>query len=398
MAQIGLLLLIAALVAMISRRLHLPYTVGLVLAGLGAGAIPNAPYEAITRDLLFTVLLPPLIFEAALLLPWSALRDELLVVVPIATVGLALAALATGSGLIVLFGWPPRVAAAFSVLIAATDPVSVIATFKEARVTGRLRLLVEAESLFNDGTAAVLFGLAVAIPKDGSDLPDGIVLDALWIVGGGIACGGLLAGGILFLAGRTKDHLVEITLTTVAAYGSFLLGEHLHCSGILATLTAGLVIGHRGPLGAFSPRGREAAEVFWEFAAFVSNSLIFLLLGVQMAQQDFLDVWGIALGAIILVTLGRAVAVYPLAFLFHKSRLQIPSRYQHVMFWGGLRGALSLALAQGLPDTFPLRREIVTVTFAVVAFSVLVQGLSMPLLLRRLEVVPLPAQRRDMEA
>lgn len=388
--RIELLLLIAALVAMVCRRFNFPYTVGLVFTGIALSFFPFIPTVELTTELLFSALLPPLIFEAAMLLPWHDLRREMPIVIPMATVGLILAATITAVGMHYFAEWPLVAAGIFGILIAATDPVSVIATFKETRVTGRLRLLVEAESLFNDGTAAVLFTLLVAIARGTAPTIMGLLEDALWTVGGGIASGGLLAFALLYLAGKTTDHLVEITLTTVAAYGSFLLAEHFHCSGVLATLTAGLVVGNRGHLGAISEKGREAAEVFWEFAAFISNSLIFLLIGLREAQQDFGPVWLIAIIAIALVTLGRAVVIYPISWLYSRGGLRMSVAYQHIMFWGGLRGALALALALGLPPSIPFREPIISVAFAVVAFSVIVQGLTMTPLLRRLDLLPKP--------
>ena len=386
--RIEILLLAAALVAMLCRRLQFPYTVGLVLTGVALSFVPFAPTVTLTKELLFSALLPPLIFEAALFLPWNSLRKEMPVVLLMATVGLILAAAITALGMHFLVGWPLLAAGVFGVLIAATDPVSVIATFKESGVTGRLRLLVEAESLFNDGTAAVLFGLLMALSEGASPTLPGLAWNVAWIVGGGVGIGGVLALAVLFIAGKTTDHLVEITLTTVIAYGSFLSAEHLHCSGVLATLTAGIVVGNRGHLGAMSDKGREAAEAFWEYVAFVSNSLIFLLIGTHEAQQDFKSVWWASVVAIALVILGRAAVIYPVSLAFSRSGLRMSSAYQHVMFWGGLRGALALALALGLPAAFPLRNQIVSVAFAVVAFSVLVQGLTMTPLLRRLKLLP----------
>jgi CPA1 family monovalent cation:H+ antiporter len=141
-------------------------------------------------------------------------------------------------------------------------------------------------------------------------------------------------------------------------------------------------------LGAISHKGREAAEAFWEFAAFISNSLIFLLIGLHEAKQEFSAIWPVALIAILLVTVGRAMVVYPTARLFGKSSLRMSLAYQHIMFWGGLRGALALALALGLPAYIPYRESIVSVTFAVVAFSVLIQGLTMNGLLKYLGLLP----------
>jgi len=389
-----LLLLLAALVAMLARRLHLPYSVGLVLAGIGVAVVRLTPPLTLTKDLLFTTLLPPLVFEAAFYIRWQELRRDLALILTLATVGVVLSAGCTAIGMYYLAHWEWASAVVFGVLIAATDPVSVIATFKEAGVHGRLRLLVEAESLLNDGTAAVALSVAV-LGATGGGITAGAVVQTVGLtVLGGLLCGAGVAGVVLLLAGQTEDHLVEITLTTVAAYGSFLLAEHFHLSGVLASLTAGLLVGNLGSFGSLSERGREAVESFWDYAAFVANSLIFLLIGVHEAQQSFTGMVGVALGAIGLVTLGRAVAIYPCVAVFARSRWRVPRPHQHILFWGGLRGALALALALGLPPAMPQRDAIVTLAFAVVAFSIFVQGLTMTPLLRQLGALP-PGEARE---
>jgi CPA1 family monovalent cation:H+ antiporter len=386
--QIEILLLIAAVVAMVARRLKIPYTVGLVLAGIALAFFPLIPGVALTKELIFTIFLPPLIYEAALYIRWKELRRDLLVISVFATVGVLLSAAVTAAGMRYLAGWEWPGAILFGVLIAATDPVSVIAAFKEAGVHGRLRLLVEAESLFNDSTAAVAFGIALTFALGGQISALGVAQTLALTVFGGILCGALVGGGALLLAGRTVDHLVEITLTIVAAYGSFLLAEHFHLSGVLAALTAGLLTGNLGPLGSISDKGREAVLTFWEYIAFAVNSLIFILIGIREAYQDFV-VLLVPIGlAILLVVGGRALAIYPLSALFARSRLRVTAGHQHVLFWGGLRGALALALALGLPPGIPQREEIVTVAFGVVAFSLFVQGLTMTPLLRKLKELP----------
>ncbi len=385
--QIEFLLLIAGLVAMLARKLHLPYSVGLVLAGIGLTFVQ--PFDLpFTKELIFTVLLPPLIFEAALFIPWKDLKREMPLIGTFVTAGLLTAVALTAVGMHYIAGWAWGPACVFGVLIAATDPVSVIATFKEAGVHGRLRLLVEAESLMNDGTAAIAFVIAVAIAT-GATMSAGAVASTIaTTVIGGILCGAIVAGTMLFIAGKTKDHLVEITFTTIIAYGSFLLAEHFHFSGVLSCLTAGLITGNFGFLGAISEKGREVVTDFWEYAAFVANSLIFILIGVHETQQNFAPVLGAAAVAILFVTLGRAVAIYPFAALFSRTRLSVQMKHQHILFWGGLRGALALALSLGLPEEMPLRDEIITVTFTVVAFSVFVQGLTMTPLLRHFGEIP----------
>jgi CPA1 family monovalent cation:H+ antiporter len=198
---------------------------------------------------------------------------------------------------------------------------------------------------------------------------------------------------ILLLAGSADDHLVETMLTTAAAYGSFLLAEHFQFSGVLATLMAGLVLGNVGPLGALSEKGKDAINSFWEFAAFVANSLVFLLIGMNGTREKILPIWQTALAAIVLVMLGRAAAVYLTLLPFARSSSRVSLRQQHILVWGGLRGALPLALVLGLPAGIPHREVMITVTFGVVAFSVFAQGLTVVPLLRRLGELPAVARK-----
>jgi CPA1 family monovalent cation:H+ antiporter len=385
---VTLLLLIAAVVAMLTRRLHLPYSVGLVAAGIALVALPFAPQVSLTKELVFTALLPPLLFEAAFYIRWNQLRRDFPVIIVLATLGVVLSASVTATGMHYLANWHWIDALVFGALIAATDPVSVIATFKEAKAHGRLLLLIEAESLLNDGTAAVAFGVVVALASGEQFSSIGIAATLLKTVAGGVLCGAAVALGALLLAGRTEDHLVEITFTTVAAYGSFLLADHFGLSGVLATITAGLIMGNFNLLNAISERGKEAVHAFWEYAAFVANSLVFLLIGMREAHQNFAAIWLPAATAIVLVTLGRAAAIYPCCLVFSRTVLRVTGKHQHILFWGGLRGALALALALGLPPAVPMREEIIATSFAVVAFSVFVQGLTMVPLLRRMGEIP----------
>lgn len=392
--RVEILLLIAALVAMAAQRLRLPYTVGLVVAGTGLAASGINPGVDLTKDLIFNLFLPPLVFEAALFIQWKHLKVDLAPSLVLAGVGVTLATGLTAAGMHFLAGWAWPTALLFGSLISATDPVSVIAVFKETKVEERLKLLVEAESLLNDGVAAVIFGVLVAWVT-GHQLTAGtIAIDLLREVGGGVIFGLATGGAVLFLAGRTDDHLVEITFTTVAAFGSFWLAQHFHCSGVLATLVCGLMLGNIGSLGAFTDRGREAVQAFWEYAAFAVNSLVFLLIGVT--EQELFPHLSTAfmplLIAIVLVTTARGIVVYPLASMFAKTSRRIEKKHMHILFWGGLRGALALALALGLPADLPNRTEIIAVAFGVVAFSIIVQGVSMPWLLRKLGLIQTSAK------
>ncbi len=390
--RIELLLLIAAVVSMAARALHLPYTVGLVLTGVGLAFFEINPNIELTKELVFTALLPPLIFEAAFQMRWRELRRDLLVTLTLATLGVIISVGVIAVGISYFIGWELRPAILLAVLISATDPVSVIATFKEAGVEGRLRLLVESESLFNDGAVAVLFGVTLSAMTFGASVdPWAIGQGFAFTILGGMACGALVGGGIMSLSIATQDHLVEITFTSIAAYGSFLLAEHFHLSGVMATLVSGVLLGNVGSAWAISDRGREAVETFWEYVAFVANSLIFLLIGFRLTEQSFGEFWRAAVIVNLLVLAGRAMAVYGCCALFSRSARRVEAKHQHVLFWGGLRGALALALVLGLPLDMPHRQAILTITFAVVAFSVIIQGLTITLWLRGMsEISPRP--------
>ena len=390
-ASVGLLI-VAILVALAARRLALPYTVGLVATGIAVAFSPLKVGLGLTHDFIYLVILPPLLFEAAISIHWRELRRDMVPVLVLSTLGVVISALAVAGGMIWLLGWPAAAALVFGVLIAATDPVAVIAMFKDLGLKGRLRLLVESESLFNDGVAAVLFALALGwamTPETAPGIAAGL-LSLVTTAGGGVIVGAGVGAAAILIAGRTVDHLIGAAVTTAAAYGSFLLAEHWHFSGVLVTVSAGLLVGNPELLGgraraAFSAREREFIHGVWEFAAFIANSFVFLLIGVTVAGIAFADFgFGPILIAIVLVLVARALTVYPLSLPFRGTRWAIPLREQHVLWWGGLRGALALALALSLPDVMPFADAIKVMTFGVVVFSVAFQGVTMPLLLRKL--------------
>jgi monovalent cation:H+ antiporter, CPA1 family len=383
------LLALAILVAIAARRLRLPYTVGLVLAGVALAGFRINAGLALTHDLIFDIVLPPLLFEAALNLRWKELRRELFPVIALTTAGVLISAAFVAWGLVRWLTWSWESALAFGALIAATDPISVIALLRQSGVGGRFRLLIESESLFNDGAATVLFTLVLVWAAHHGAGGVGALEVAKTLgesAGGGLVVGLLIGLAAVFVAGTSDDHLVETALTVLAAFGSFLIAERFHGSGVLATVAAGVAMGNLGVLTpksgfglALSAHGRTFVLEFWEFAAFLANSLVFLLIGSATATIDFSREGWPALGiAVGLALAGRAVAVYPICLAFSRSRWAVPLKEQLLLWWGGLRGALALALALALPGDLPIREDILIVAFAVVAFSVIVQGLTAP--------------------
>jgi CPA1 family monovalent cation:H+ antiporter len=275
----------------------------------------------------------------------------------------------------------------FGALISATDPISVIAVFRQLGASRRLTLLVDAEALFNDGVAVVLFTVLLAAAT-GTHVT---LWSGVWLFSANAAGGIAIGAAIGFIASRVThhvdDHLLEITLTTIVAWGSYLAADALHVSGVLAVITGGLVVGSYGMAFSMTPTTKLAVTAFWEYAAFAVNSVVFLIVGIEEARTGLLfRSLPFALCAA-LVVLGGRLTVYPIAWVCNRLGSGIGRGEQHVLFWGGLRGALSMALALGLERSFPARDAVLTATFGAVLFSLLAQGLTIGPLLRRLGLV-----------
>ncbi len=389
-----LLLLIVSLVAIAVRRLRIPYTVALVLVGLLITF--HQPLDiSLTPELILSIFVPPLIFEAAFHLDFRSLRENWLPITVLAIPGVLLTTVIVG--LIVAYGVNTSLLTGlvFGALIAATDPVAVVALFRTMGMPKRLTLLVESESLFNDGTAIVLFQIMLAAaltgaaavsetPHFGLDLIAGI-LSFVKISAGGLGVGVALGWLVSQISARIDDYLIETTLTTVLAFGSYLVAEQLHVSGVLAVVGAGIIMGNLGLRG-MSPTTRIVLFNFWEYLAFITNSLVFLLIGSEVNLRQifsYLLPISVALSAVLI---SRALIVYGLTFLSNLRGSQVPLNYQHILFWGGLRGALSLALALSLPAAFAERELLQVMTFGIVLFTILVQGTTMQFLVRRVGI------------
>lgn len=377
------LLFVAVVVGMLAIRLRLPYTIGLVIIGLLLTLVTPVDIE-ISPTVILALLIPPLIFEAAFHLKWDNLRDNLAPILVLAIPGVILTTLIVGGIVSWGTGIALPIAMVFGALIAATDPVSVVALFRAMGVPRRLQVLLEGESLFNDGTAIVVFDLVVVIALSGIASFNLFysVVDFIRVAGGGLIIGTLMGIFISQIIGRIDDYLIETTLTTVLAFGSYLIAEIMGVSGVLGVVAAGLVAGNIGPMG-MSPTTRILLVNFWEYAAFVANSFVFLLIGLQIELPELFANWQLIVWAILAVLVARGIGVYGLSYI----EREIPFKWRHVLFWGGLRGAISLALALSLPAILPeYSREIQVMAFGVVLFSLLVQGLSMKPFVKQLKL------------
>jgi len=398
-----LLLVAASGIAILSKYLRIPYTAALVVGGILLGLVrvpyisPISPGQRphwLTPDIILLIFLPALVFEGSVKLNIRELARESAPLLILANIGVLLAAAVTGSLVYWTIGLPILTALLFGAIISATDPISVLAIFRDLNMNRRLSVLVEGESLLNDGTAAALFQIMLAAVISGHlSFAKGAGMFLLDVGGGavlGFACG--------YGASRITEALdapeVEITLTTIVAYGTYMAAYHLHLSAIIATVTAGLTVGNVGAKRGMSDSTRAALVSFWEYFAFVMNSLIFLLIGLEVRINTLAQSWRPLLLAVAAVLAGRAVSIYLLVPASNLIAQKIPFRWQHVMVWGGLRGGLALALALSLDPSFPNRNQVLTLTFGVVVFSILVQGLTMKPLL---EIIGLASEKPEAQ-
>lgn len=375
---------IASLVAIAARRARIPYTIALVIVGLVVGAFDLLEAPHLTKELLFAVFLPGLIFEAAYNIHASELRASWRTIAALAGPGVVVAialtaAIITGAfnGLGIAPGLSWQYIMAFAALVVATDPIAVVSMFRQMGMSPRLTTLVEAESLFNDGTSIVVLSLVLAYVMGSSSSIVALSLEFFGVVGGGALIGTLLGFGLARVSKRLDDPMVEITLTMIAAYGSFVMAERMHLSGVIATVCAGLVLGTYGREVAMSELTRNSVDVFWEYVAFALNSVVFLLIGFQVRPAALLESAAPITIAFCAVVLARLCVVFIVTLLLRSTTERISNAWAGIVTWGGLRGALSMVLALALPEDFPHRSLLIDMTFGVVLLSLLLQGLTM---------------------
>jgi CPA1 family monovalent cation:H+ antiporter len=391
------LLIIASGIAVVAMRLRIPYTVALVLGGLALGSISSPILDRfyagqrpdwLTPEVILFFFLPALLFEGSVKINFRQLRQNLTPILLLANVGTLVAALVTSYVLHWTIGLPILTALVFGAAISATDPISVLSIFKDLAVTKRLALVVEAESLLNDGTAAVLFQIFVAAVLGREvHIARGVGEFLVAVIGGGVVGFGL-SYLVNVITSQIDDPQIEITLTTILAYGSYLIASHLHLSGVIATVVAGIAVGNMAAKTKMSARTRLALWSFWEYAAFIINSIVFLLIGLEVRVGELIHLWPEILLAVAAVLLGRILCVYGMIPIANRFAEKISLRWQHVLVWGGLHGSLSLALVLSLDRSFPERSRILVLTFGVVAFSIIVQGLTIKPLVRILQIAP----------
>ena len=386
------LIAVATLVALVARRVALPYSVALVLAGLGLAVLGPALSIEVTPDLILAVLLPGLVFEAAYKLDLVELRRTSLIVAVLAAPGVLITAAVVAVFVSVATGLDPTLAFLLGAMISATDPVAVVALFRRLGAPTRLATAVEAESLFNDGTGVVLFSIALTAVTRPVSPGEGLLSFVGIVVVSGVV--GLVAGAAAYALMRfTDDHLLVVAISVVAAYGTYLIADRLHESGIIATVMVGLVLGNARHPFPFEEGAREALDTVWEFIAFLLTGLSFLLIGLAVSVELLVDAVPVIVAGFVAITVARAAVVYGLIGLGERALpgpSLLPVSSLHVMFWSGLRGAIAVALALALPRDLPQRDLIAGAVFGIVLVTLLVQGTTAGWVVRRAGV-PLEA-------
>ncbi len=401
-------LMIAVFSSILLKRIKFPYTIGLVVIGILFGALAFkwellAPLRNIelSPDLILFIILPTLIFDAAIDIDVTTLRKNIIPILVLAIFGLLVSTGIIGVGLNLLTPLSMVGALVFGALISATDPVAVIALFREIGAPKRLTTLIDGESLFNDATAIVLFTILMApFMSEHSEAISfgGAMIKFVIVLAGGLAVGTAIGYvGAATLQIEKSNLLLQITVSLLMAYVSFIVAEHfLHVSGVMSTLAAGLVFRIRSE-STIKRSNIETVEHFWDYFTFVANSFVFLLLGLTeihifTKSGNPLTAFKTFLIVAPIVIIARAAGVYMLIPIYNKlikkDNFKISSSYQTVLFWGGLRGAVPVALVLAIPTDFPNRELIIHYTMWFILFTLLVQGTTIKRLMEKLGIKP----------
>ncbi len=356
---------------------RVPYTVLLVLIGLVVGLIPKLP-RAITPELVLYLFLPPLLFAGAWELPVARLRRLWVPIALLATLGVGVGIVASYAMLRFGAGIDVQTALLFGAIVATTDPVAVLALFRNMHADPDLATLVEGESLFNDGTGVVVFRSILVGVVAGNGLHPGSIVSSFVI----LAFGGIALGGVIgFVAARVMAALSRwlgwyVFTSFALAYGLYVGAEYLHVSGIMAVLTASLVVSTTARAVPAQADAVAETDRFWEVLALLANTALFLLVGLSVNVGAIVAAWPAAGWAILAIVVGRAATVYGIAPLSALFGVRLNARRQNALAVGGLRGALSMALALSLPNGLPNRELLVTMVFSAVVFTLVIQGLA----------------------
>lgn len=371
-------------VSIIVRHLRIPYTVSLVIAGVFVTLLFPASLPHFSPEVFLTFLLPPIIFQAGTKVDISDVRRDLKLILTYAFVGTLLSSILVGLLSYYALGFSPVEAFILGSIISPTDAVAVISILKRLGAPTRLTVIIEGETLFNDGVAVVLYSAITAAVLTGVFNPFIAVIGMILSIVMGAIVGGVVGYIVYRLMMVIDDNFVRILLSLLAAYGSYQIATGLNGSGYTSVAVAGIIIGSYVQI---PQREVENLDMIWQFISFIVSSTSFVLIGIYVLPS-LLGQYLVAILTSILIVLGaRAITVYGLSPLMKSDGNNIPRKWQHIVVWAGLRGPVSVMLALGL-GSLPLAQadKLTAITFGIVLFSILVQGLSMRFLLDKLRV------------
>lgn len=372
--QLLVVLAIGSGVAILAKRVNAPYNVALVVVGLLLVLMDVLPRTTMDPNVVLLLFLPILVFQGALSADDVSMKRAARPILALAVPGVAISLVATATLAAWEIGLPFAVALLLGAVLAITDTVSVLLAFRSVRVPHQLAAIMEGESLFNDGTALVLVSVTATVVMQG--FADPFVIGRMLLVA---ILAGLLLGAVggtvgAFVLRHAPDDLTAILASLVAVFATSLLTEQLHGSAVIAVVVAGVLVGHEMRLR-LEPSRVLALQGFWEVAAFVINVWLFLLVGIQLSGEMLVrEAWPILL-AVVALHVGRAVAVYLCFGALRLSGQSVPWRWQHVMVFGNVKGALSMAAVLALPEPTPYRDRLIAIVFGVTLVTLLTQAL-----------------------
>ncbi|HEU4573089.1 MAG TPA: sodium:proton antiporter [Candidatus Limnocylindrales bacterium] len=382
-------------VSLFVRRIALPPSLVLVLCGLAAGAAVNVSIAQIPPEVVLLVLVPGLIFEASYKIDLRVLRSTLPAVVLLAGPGVFVTGIVVALALHLGVGVSIATGFVVGAIVSATDPVAVVAAFRRLHAPRRLSTLVEAESLFNDGTGIVVFSIAVSALLQPITV-EGALVSFVTIVVMSVVIGVVFGEIGTRLMVHVDDRVLELAISLLLAYGTYLVADAVHESGIIATAVAGIVLGNEGRRLGLRTRTFEALDTLWEFLAYLLTALVFLLVGLATPLGSFVGELAAIGWAVAGVLVARAILVYVLLGALRAVRRDVrralPMSWLHVTFWSGLRGAIAVALALSLTPGVPDAERIQRIAFGVVLFTLVFQATTVDWLIGRLGI------RRDHRA
>lgn len=378
-------LILISSVGIVARMFRFPPSPLLVLTGTLLAAWIVFPALHFDPNFLLTVLLPPLLFEGSLKLSFSELKKTGWGIFFLACPGVLLSVFLLGPLFHIVLAIPLLTAFLFASLLAATDPVAVLDAFRNVRISRTLSTLIEGESLFNDGTAMVLFGIFLGISRSIPSNMGSEIWHFITMTVGGIGIGAVLGFLINYVSRIRFEQELRISLSTVLAYGAYLLADSLHVSGILAVVSAGIVYANVFPHYPKKDINQPLWD-FWSYVGFLTTSVIFLLIGTQVNSREILGYWKPALLTYGLLMAVRFVIVLMAFFFSSRTGQKFSWSWLLLTWWGGLRGALSLALAMSLIGAVPEGRSLFFITLTLVIFFLFINGLSANPWIRRLKL------------